>query len=72
MNLKIIEPLRLLFKDEVRKVGKALNIPKEILGRHPFPGPGLAVRTIGEISREKIDILKGEARSYLYRRTEKT
>ena len=65
MDLKIIEPLRLLFKDEVRKVGKALNIPKEILGRHPFPGPGLAIRTIGEISREKLDILKEADHIYI-------
>ena len=65
MNLKIIEPLNLLFKDEVRKVGKALNIPKEILGRHPFPGPVLAIRTIGEISREKLDILKEADHIYI-------
>jgi GMP synthase (glutamine-hydrolysing) len=54
MHMKIIEPLRLLFKDEVRKVGKELNIPDEILKRHPFPGPGLAIRILGEITREKI------------------
>ncbi|HKK43606.1 MAG TPA: glutamine-hydrolyzing GMP synthase [Bacteroidales bacterium] len=58
MHLKVVEPLRLLFKDEVRKVGKALEIPENILGRHPFPGPGLAIRLLGKISREKLDILK--------------
>ncbi|MFW5852334.1 MAG: glutamine-hydrolyzing GMP synthase, partial [Bacteroidota bacterium] len=58
MKLKIIEPLRLLFKDEVRRVGKALDIPANILGRHPFPGPGLAIRIIGEVTREKVSILQ--------------
>jgi GMP synthase (glutamine-hydrolysing) len=58
MKLKIIEPLRLLFKDEVRRVGKALDIPANILGRHPFPGPGLAIRIIGEVTREKVAILQ--------------
>jgi GMP synthase (glutamine-hydrolysing) len=58
MHLKVIEPLRLLFKDEVRRVGAALNMPDYILKRHPFPGPGLAIRLLGEISREKLRILK--------------
>jgi GMP synthase (glutamine-hydrolysing) len=58
MNLKVIEPLRLLFKDEVRKVGKALGVPDNILKRHPFPGPGLAIRLLGRMSREKLEILK--------------
>ena len=58
MNLKVIEPLRLLFKDEVRKVGKALGLPDNILKRHPFPGPGLAIRLLGKMSREKLEILK--------------
>jgi GMP synthase (glutamine-hydrolysing) len=58
MHLKVIEPLRLLFKDEVRRVGQALGIPWAILGRHPFPGPGLAIRLLGSITREKLDILK--------------
>ena len=58
MNLKLIEPFRELFKDEVRKVGKELNIPPEFINRHPFPGPGLAVRVLGEISKEKLDILR--------------
>lgn len=58
MNLKLIEPLRALFKDEVRRLGKELDIPNEILGRHPFPGPGLAVRILGAISEEKLAILR--------------
>ncbi len=58
MNLKIIEPLRLLFKDEVRKIGEALNIPREILWRHPFPGPGLAIRILGEITPDKVKLLQ--------------
>jgi len=58
MKLKIVEPLRLLFKDEVRRVGKALQIPTDILARHPFPGPGLAIRIIGEVTREKVAILQ--------------
>lgn len=58
MNLKIIEPLKLLFKDEVRKVGSAIGLSKKFIGRHPFPGPGLAIRIIGEISPEKVRILQ--------------
>lgn len=58
MNLKIVEPLNKLFKDEVRRVGKALHLPIPILHRHPFPGPGLAIRIIGEITREKVQILQ--------------
>lgn len=58
MNLKVVEPLRLLFKDEVRKVGGVLGLPDFILKRHPFPGPGLAIRLLGEITREKLNILK--------------
>jgi len=58
MNLKVVEPLRLLFKDEVRRVGKALELDPMILWRHPFPGPGLAIRIIGDIDREKLTILK--------------
>lgn len=58
MHLKVIEPLRLLFKDEVRKVGKALNLPDAILMRHPFPGPGLAIRLLGKMTREKLNMLK--------------
>jgi GMP synthase (glutamine-hydrolysing) len=58
MNLKILEPLRELFKDEVRKLGELLSIPKHILYRHPFPGPGLSIRVLGEITEEKLEILK--------------
>jgi GMP synthase (glutamine-hydrolysing) len=58
MHLKVVEPLRLLFKDEVRRVGKALELPDFILKRHPFPGPGLAIRLLGKMTREKLAILK--------------
>ncbi len=58
MNLKLIEPFRELFKDEVRKVGRQLSIPEEFIVRHPFPGPGLAVRILGEVSEEKLEILR--------------
>lgn len=58
MNLKLIEPFRALFKDEVRKVGRQLKIPEEFIVRHPFPGPGLAVRILGEVSEEKLEILR--------------
>jgi len=58
MKLKVVEPLRMLFKDEVRKVGAELAIPKNILSRHPFPGPGLAIRILGDITPEKVAILQ--------------
>ena len=58
MKLKIIEPLRMLFKDEVRRVGKALKIDDSILGRHPFPGPGLGIRILGDITFEKVSLLQ--------------
>lgn len=58
MNLKIIEPLRLLFKDEVRKAGNELGVPAGILQRHPFPGPGLAIRIIGNVTEEKIRLVQ--------------
>ena len=58
MNLKLIEPFRELFKDEVRNVGRELNIPEELIERHPFPGPGLAVRILGDITKSKLDILR--------------
>jgi GMP synthase (glutamine-hydrolysing) len=58
MNLKLIEPLRELFKDEVRRIGKDLDVPEEILKRHPFPGPGLAVRILGDITEEKVKLLQ--------------
>ncbi|MCL2246174.1 MAG: glutamine-hydrolyzing GMP synthase [Lentimicrobiaceae bacterium] len=58
MHLKVVEPLHLLFKDEVRRVGKALGIPESLIQRHPFPGPGLGVRILGEITPEKVRILQ--------------
>ena len=58
INFKLIEPLKTLFKDEVRKLGVQLSLPKTILHRHPFPGPGLAIRIPGQVTKEKIDILK--------------
>ena len=58
MNLDLVEPLRMLFKDEVRGVGKSLGMDPLLLGRHPFPGPGLAIRILGEISREKVRMLQ--------------
>ena len=58
MNLKIVEPLRLLFKDEVRRVGKQMGISASLLGRHPFPGPGLGIRIIGEVTAEKVRVLQ--------------
>ena len=58
MNLKLLEPIRELFKDEVRKIGAELNTPQHILQRHPFPGPGLGIRVMGEITQDRIDILQ--------------
>lgn len=58
LNLKIVEPLRMLFKDEVRRVGRALEIKSEIIDRHPFPGPGLGIRILGEITPEKVRLLQ--------------
>ncbi|GAB5464716.1 MAG: glutamine-hydrolyzing GMP synthase [Candidatus Kapaibacteriales bacterium] len=65
MNLKIIEPFRELFKDEVREVGRELGIPDWFIDRHPFPGPGLAIRVLGEITGEKLDILRRADKIYL-------
>ena len=58
MDLKLIEPLRELFKDEVRAAGEELGMPKELLGRHPFPGPGLAVRCLGEVTKGRLEVLR--------------
>jgi GMP synthase (glutamine-hydrolysing) len=58
MKLKVVEPLNMLFKDEVRRVGASLSMPQEILGRHPFPGPGLSIRILGDITPEKVRMLQ--------------
>ena len=65
MNLKIVEPLRLLFKDEVRRVGLSLGISPMLIGRHPFPGPGLAILILGEVTPEKVDILQRVDQIYI-------
>ncbi len=58
MNFKLIEPFRELFKDEVRNIGRLLGVPADLIGRHPFPGPGLAVRILGDITKAKLDLLR--------------
>jgi GMP synthase (glutamine-hydrolysing) len=65
MKLKVVEPLKTLFKDEVRRVGKALGLETFILGRHPFPGPGLGIRIIGEVTPEKVAILQDADKIYI-------
>ncbi len=68
MNLKIVEPLNTLFKDEVRRVGKALGVDQNIIGRHPFPGPGLAIRILGDVTPEKVRFIAG-CRCCFYRQS---
>ena len=58
MKLKLVEPLKYLFKDEVRKLGKAIGLDDDLVWRQPFPGPGLAIRVIGEISKKRLDVLR--------------
>ena len=65
MNLKVIEPLKMLFKDEVRKIGTSLKMPKEILSRHPFPGPGLGIRILGEVDHESIGLIQEADKIYI-------
>jgi GMP synthase (glutamine-hydrolysing) len=65
LHLGIVEPLRSLFKDEVRRVGAALELPADILNRHPFPGPGLAIRIIGDITKDKVKLLQDADAVYL-------
>ncbi|MCL2561678.1 MAG: glutamine-hydrolyzing GMP synthase [Rikenellaceae bacterium] len=65
MNLRIVEPLRLLFKDEVRRVGREMGVPDKILGRHPFPGPGLGIRIIGEVTPERVETLQNADKIFM-------
>ena len=65
MKFKLIEPLRELFKDEVRNVGRELGLPEEMIARHPFPGPGLAIRVLSDVTKDKLDLLRSADAIYL-------
>jgi GMP synthase (glutamine-hydrolysing) len=65
MNMKLVEPLRELFKDEVRELGRELGLNEQFVGRHPFPGPGLAIRIPGEVNKDRCDILRKADAIYL-------
>ena len=65
MNLQVVEPLKMLFKDEVRKIGKSLNMSEDILNRHPFPGPGLGIRILGEVESESIRLIQEADKIYI-------
>jgi GMP synthase (glutamine-hydrolysing) len=71
MKLKLVEPVRELFKDEVRKIGTALGLPKDMIGRHPFPGPGLAIRVMGEVTPEAVSILQEADHIFIQKLREK-